>query len=707
MEPRDNKTQSSLSPGSPNAPAMQKGESEAKKFLEQLLHTSARAKHRVSLYPEQHPLVQELLSELHLLIAEALKDRTELMLEFQPGRIVVDKKHVIGNRENIARFSQDMYLRRVARLTFDNSLDFTSLFKFLKFINTEVDTLHKQAEMDGKLFPIFRGIHLEEVDYKLLTKVRGESLDTEYPEEENRNVLEILFGKKVLARYGGGKGAAIGEYIPLSDHVLEFLKEYLEKGIQLPQPDPNLPPGIQVSRAFRNILQAIEIQNPPNAEDLKKELAESFLKMSPEIRAELAIEDLEESGRERDLIVLLQHLPQDHVKEFIDSLKNQATSEDFPELSLEIDKIAEAVFKPDKSLPRREKEGAALPSVAIGEEFFSALQKNLSSPIVMDHFHTLLYQILQKSERLDTIAQCLEHLIRDLKVRLGQKEWAISGSFLGTIISALREKQCFGMDFYHSMMENLEKNMFEVLSPILIEALNTDDLTILDRAGEIFHLLNRTPQQLLLKLLALVEERNLRKKILLYVLDSEDLPQDTLIEMLNHEEWYVVRNAVTLIREKADSRFLPFLEKTLSHSYPPVQKETLLALGRLKDQKALDLLVKTYQDFSRPMDIRVLALDCMAGYQDPGPRRIYLDLLKDTRNPWFDFELRATGIKQLGNHPDEEIVKALVFFLRKFHLFHRKVWKELKKSATLALERMNTNEATNALSRVNKSLLRK
>jgi hypothetical protein len=708
METRDNKTQSPLSPGSPTTPEMQKGESEAKKFLEQLLHTSARAKHRVSLYPEHHPLVQELLSELHLLIAEALMDRTELMLEFQPGRIVVDKKHVIGNRENIARFSQEMYLRRVARLSFDNSLDLTSLFKFLKFINTEVDVLHKQAEMDGKFFPGFRGIHLEEVDYTVLAKVRGESLDTEHGDEEKRNVIEILFGKRVIARYGiGTGGVAIGQFIPLSENVMEFLKGFLQKGERLPRTDPNLPPGIQVSRAFRNILDAIEIQNPPDAGSLKRELAESYLRMPLEIRSELLIEELQETRGGGDLVPLLRNLPEEELREFFDSLTNQFKMEDFPELAAEIDALSKTLFQQGEGHTKRKKEVSGIPSAVPGDEFATSLRNNLSPPVVMEHFHMLLYEIFEKSEELKTIEQCLVYVTGDLKVRLGEKQWKIAESLLQKIIATMRGKKFFGTDFYHTVIEKLQKNAFEVLNPLLADSLAEDDLEIIDQGSGIFRLFNQTPEQVLLKLLVHVEDRSLRKKILLYVLDSEDLPQDTLSEMLNHEEWYVVRNAVTLIREKGDSRFLPLLEKTLSHAQPPVQKETLLALGRIRHKKALGLLIRVYQDNERAADIRVLALDCMSGFQDPAPREIYLELLQDRRNPFYDFDLRATGIKQLGTYNDKEIIDALVSFTKKFHLFHRKKWQELKKSASLALESMNTPEAKEALRQVNKSLLRK
>ncbi len=371
---------------------------------------------------------------------------------------------------------------------------------------------------------------------------------------------------------------------------------------------------------------------------------------------------------------------------------------------MEIEALSKTLFQSGEICVSGKKGEPVPPCAVLGEEYLTSLRNNLSPAIVKEHFHVLLYEILRKSERTETIEHCLEHLIRDLKERLGERKWNTAESLLATILEALRQKRFFGTDAYHATMENLEKNVFEILNPILSDAMDKDDLEIIDHGSGIFRMFNLTQEQVLLKLLARVEDRSLRKKILLYVLDSEDLPQDTLSEMLNHEEWYVVRNAVTLIREKADPRFLPLLEKTLSHPQPPVQKETLLALGRIRHKKALGLLIGVFQNYERPMEIRTLALDCMSGFQDPAPREIYLDLLKDRRNPLYDFELRATGIKQLGTYNDAEIIQLLATFVKKSHLLHRKKWGELKKSAIAALESMNTPEAQEALAQVRRSL---
>lgn len=681
-----------------------KGEEDARTFLERLLHSSAWAKHKVLLYPENHPLVQEQLKELHDLIAESLKDRTELALEFKPGRIVVDNKYEIGKKEDIARFSKEMYHRRVVRLHFDNSLDLPSLFKFLKFINTDIEALHKMAVAGASFFPNFRGIHIDEVDYERLSRIHGESLDHETDDEDEHSVLEILFGKTGAGRY---KGDPVSKYIHISDDILEPLRNLIETRKDIPPPDPTLPPGVMVSRAFRNLVDEIYNKNPEQAEHLKKELAWSLFRMSPRIRSELLIEELQKKGKKGNLFKLFGYLTKNEIKETLSSLRTQMDSEGFPDLFDEMVNVFEAIHQKGTEEPGKRIKTPPDPKAVSGKQFLDNLFSELVAEKIYDHFKKIIYEIFQTTQVVITTEKCLDILLEDLIDDLTAKAWESGNRFLKNIIFSLKSKEGLEPGDILSFMKKIRETIIPILKTIMCKALEENDPGVIEKASEILRLVNLTPEQVLLKSLGEVEDRYLRKKILTFVLESEHLPLTIIHEMLHDEEWYVVRNAITLIKEKEDPYFLPLLEKMIEHPHPSVVKETMLALTRLRTEKTLSLLFQVFQDKSRIPEVRALAIDCMGGFPNSDTRGLFLALLHDPRNPSHDKEVREAAIRQLEYFPEHEIIEELTGFIKKFHFIHKKTWKDLKKSALSALQQMDTPEAKEAVEQAERYLFRK
>ncbi|MBN1902335.1 HEAT repeat domain-containing protein [Candidatus Sumerlaeota bacterium] len=681
-----------------------KGEEDARTFLERLLHTSAWAKLKVLLYPENHPLVQEQLKELHHLIAESLRDRTDLVLEFKPGRIVVDKRYEIGEKEDIARFSEEMYRRRVARLRFDNSLDLSSLFRFLKFINTDIDALHKMAASGNSFFPTFRGIHLDEVDYGRLSRIHGESLDYKDEDDKEHSVLEILFGKTGAGRY---KGEPVSQYIQISENILEPLRDLIEMRKDIPPPDPTLPPGVMVSRAFRNLVDEIHQRNPEQEETLKKELAWSLFRMSPRIRSELLIEEMQDKGRTGNLFKLFEYLSQSEIKETLSSLRTQMDSEGFPDLFDEMIQVFEAIHQKGNEGPEKKKKTQMEPEAVSGKEFLDQISGDLSLENITRHYHRIVQEIFQATQVIPAIGKCLDALLGEINGLIAARNWEPAIRSMKNIIFALKSKEGLEPGDRLSFTGKMQDKITPTIKEILRKALNENDTGAMEKAGEILRLINLTPEQVLLKSLGEVEDRSLRKKILSFVLESEQLPLNTINEMLHHEEWFVVRNAVTLIKEKEDAYFLPLLEKTIDHPHPSVVKETLIALTRIRAEKVQPLLYQVFQDNSRIPEVRALALDCLGGFHNANTRELFLALLHDRRNPFLDKEAREAGIRQLEHFPEPGIIKELTAFIKKFHLFHQKGWSDLKKSALYALEQMNTPESKAAYEQAEKLLTRK
>ncbi len=697
----ERKVKGDESPDESASPVATGEEQKARLFLERLLSTSATAKVRVSLYPESHPLVQELLKKLHELIAKALKDRTELVLEFQPGRIVVDSKSVIGGKENIARFSQDMYRRRVARLVLDNSLDLPSLFQFLKFITTDVEILHRQARAMDSFFPSFRGIHLEEVDYERLTKIRGTEALTREPDERDRSILELLYGKTGAI---APRGVAITKYIPLSDSLIKALDEIspIEKEPELLEPD--LPPDRQVSILFRNIVAAISTINTPAIDVHRKELAEHFYHLDPQMRSEMLLEELMEKGEKGNLFALCAYLNREQTEEILTPLRRQAQISDSRQLADQLEKLTSAILEHVRSAPEKKRQITPPASEITGEAFLTSLKEAFAPTFVTAHYERLLKRIFGESQDIVAIERCIDSLAKDVGEQLSHKEWAEAKVLIRKILSTLNVKRYPNVGSAKAIIKLLKKRVIDALEPILLFAVGDDDSDSIASAAGLLTMFQLTPEEIFLDSLPHVEERHIRKKIISYVTRTGHLPQTSLLRMLNAGEWFVVRNAVTLIREIADREFVELLEKPLTHPHPQVRKEVLLALARIKGKKALNLIFRLYSNSTQPPELRALALECMGGFDDPRIRDLCTAILQDERNPSQDLDVRVAGIRQLGRFKDSGTVKNLLKFIKKPRLLHRGTWVELKRATAYALEQIDTIEARGALLQAEKYL---
>ena len=105
MNPEEEKNIPQSAPkASASAESASSKEEASRTFLDEFLNLISRGKVRVSLYPEKHPLSQEMLSEFQNFLKAALASRSEIILDCQPGRIVLNEEFTIGDKPNVLQF---------------------------------------------------------------------------------------------------------------------------------------------------------------------------------------------------------------------------------------------------------------------------------------------------------------------------------------------------------------------------------------------------------------------------------------------------------------------------------------------------------------------------------------------------------------------------------------------------------------------------
>lgn len=679
-----------------------KSEEEAKAYLKIFLSAVARAKVFVTLYPEQHPIVQKVLFDLHNHLIRALKHRVELELEFQPGAIVVDGEYVIGDNENIARFSQDMYRRMIARLIFEGSLDIHNLFQFLKYITSEIKSVQKKSEA-GK-FPEFMGIRVERIEYDRLSDAPGEALTLkEGPSEKDKKIMEILFGKM---GYRKRKDLAITDYIPLSEEFIQKIKKY--KTINnMASVDMTLSDKEQIKQIFRNMVASVIDEPGDTANELSRDLAEQLYHMSPGMRSEMIVQEVMEKGGDGPLFKLASHLSEDQTEDILSPMRRQVRMEPFSDLSNWFKKIARSFMEQSKKGGRERRLGKKVPPEVVDLEYLDHFQRFFTKDGIENHYNELCRFIFQKSENPDVIARCIESCMEELPMEEPEKNLFEAGKGIRCILNTINNKKIESEKDAAKLTKIVENRTIEKILPIIREAAVKNDYETIAETGAVLTPFNIKPQKILLDILADVEEISVRKKIIRYVLSTGHISEMALIRMLNHENWYVARNAVTLIREMGDRDKINLLGRHLEHPEIKVRKEILRTLESLKSKESLNLLFRIYNSKAHPPEIRGRALENMGKYEDKRIRPLYESILSNEEPPGEDLKVRIAGIRQLGRYQDAENIQALMNFIKKPRLFHSKSWYKLKEAAMQALKDIGTIEARGALVQAEKLMKRR
>jgi hypothetical protein len=164
------------------------------------------------------------------------------------------------------------------------------------------------------------------------------------------------------------------------------------------------------------------------------------------------------------------------------------------------------------------------------------------------------------------------------------------------------------------------------------------------------------------------------------------------------KRWYVVRNLAMVLGRTKDPRILSHLKRTLKHSDFRVRKESILALSRLNTREANLLLIESLSDPDRK--IRLSATRVLAAARE---KVAFLPLWKQITAKDFiergEDEIKET-FQALVLVDQEESLKYILEYLRKFHLWQRGRHLECKLLALEALEKSSSPNLSSCFEKI-------
>ena len=235
----------------------------------------------------------------------------------------------------------------------------------------------------------------------------------------------------------------------------------------------------------------------------------------------------------------------------------------------------------------------------------------------------------------------------------------------------------------------------EPLIDLLIE--NATDCKGQTLAQNIILHLGDNVSTLLLNRLTKEIDNKLRKFLSQLLIDLGEQAFPALIETLEDERWFVVRNSVAILSESRSESLISSFVKQLNHPDGRVVNEAIRALARIKVEESSQALVAHLQsghcDFPNQV---ILALGALGDTScTPELQKIAL------RHDPFLHEKATTkvAIMAMGEIADPKSAHTLIHLLQRAKFLKRKDYNEIRCQAALALSRFDDYESLTALKR--------
>jgi HEAT repeat protein len=175
---------------------------------------------------------------------------------------------------------------------------------------------------------------------------------------------------------------------------------------------------------------------------------------------------------------------------------------------------------------------------------------------------------------------------------------------------------------------------------------------------------------------------------------DEALPH--LLNMLNDQRWFVIRNVVAILGEIGDPSAINSLEPLAAYPDPRIAKEALRAIGKIRSPESRTILERFLVHATG--DLQLLAAFALGVLRDPNAVPALTSMLP-RRVVFTNLDLQREVIKALVKIRAPEAVPALARVFRRRSMLAPKRNEELRVMATQALACINDEAARSLLVR--------
>ncbi|GAB4332423.1 MAG: hypothetical protein Kow0099_04190 [Candidatus Abyssubacteria bacterium] len=187
------------------------------------------------------------------------------------------------------------------------------------------------------------------------------------------------------------------------------------------------------------------------------------------------------------------------------------------------------------------------------------------------------------------------------------------------------------------------------------------------------------------------ESRRVRLLICRALADLGEKSIATVVAKLDHPQWYVVRNAVSVLGQIARPTCVPHLRKALSHRDIRVRKEALKGLASIRTDEAIELVCECVN--AEDPEMRRAAVAWISAMQSEKAVPALVTLLDEKAILKQDDDIIRLAIDALGTVESEAAVELLAKLSHTRSLIHSKKAAFIRESAQRALRNNERHSA--------------
>jgi len=361
---------------------------------------------------------------------------------------------------------------------------------------------------------------------------------------------------------------------------------------------------------------------------------------------------------------------------------NMVEPAQFMELRKEIEE-QKAKFAGDQEKPEEtEEHGGAAPQTEFNEEERSLekVLRELQKEAVDQRFRYLLQELIPHIHL--NLTETARPLILETLNFLADtaEESSTSGARREYCIHALDELASEDiLDYLVAILCN--KNAWEDLRETVVKA-----LVSLKGKVVVWRLMDHLAEE---------SDGQVRKSLAEVLIRQGTSALPILIEYMEDERWFVVRNAVAILGEIRREEATVALKKALAHRDVRVRRETIRALTKIGGSDAIGILLRIVSGDDAEMSRQaLLSLGAMkVGAAVP----TLIKLVQTMSNTPKTLGTKKDALKALGDIGSEEATSALIGILQKRTFWHRSLTDEVRASAAQALAAIGGSDAIAAL----------
>jgi len=363
---------------------------------------------------------------------------------------------------------------------------------------------------------------------------------------------------------------------------------------------------------------------------------------------------------------------------------NMVEPAQYMELKKEIEE-QKAKFAGDQQEDETEDHGGAAPETEFTEEErgLEKVLRELQKEAVDQRFRYLLQELIPHVHL--NLTETARPLVLETLAFLAD-------TAEDTDISGTRREYCL-----HALSELASEDVLDYLVTILGSRTSWDAL----REAVVKALVSLKGKVVVWRLMDhLAEESDgqVRKSLAEVLIRQGTSALPVLIEYLEDERWFVVRNAVAILGEIRRDEATDALKLALAHRDVRVRRETIRALTRIGGTNAIGILLKTVAGDDPEMGRQ--ALLSLGAMKVTSAVPTLINLVRSMNNSPKTVSTKKDAIKALGDIGSAEATTALIEILQKRSFWRRSITDEVRACAAQALAAIGGDDAINVLEQV-------